>query len=79
MPSTIKRILEYVTGEAFKDAQPLAVPPEITVTSNATGQEQSGTAGKQSLAKTSLAEQAQRVLSPKISEEEKEANRKRLK
>lgn len=71
MPSTIKRLLDYISGEAFA-GQPLPVPPPLATTNGAAP-------SSPSKSLTSLAEQAQRVLSPRISEEEKEANRKRLK
>jgi hypothetical protein len=77
MPSTIKRILDYVTGEVYNDSQQLTIPSGSE--SNDLKHESSTTPSKSPPATLSLAQQAQRVLSPKISEEEKEANRKRLK
>lgn len=75
MPSTIKRILDYISGEAFAEAPTISPPPLHAATN---GDDKSG---PQSPSKSliSLAEQVRRVLAPQISEEEKEASRKRLK
>lgn len=75
----MKRILDYVTGEAF-EGQPIpSVPTQDPDDAKDRTDKTDSPALTRAHSSTSLAEKAQRVLSPKISPDEKERNRKRLK